>query len=613
MFGAVLAAFLFAPFGVSAQQSYGGNTPVPSETVPPGAGARPGAGTTPSTAPAVRNNEFRDDAVRRDPVRVDALPPLNGRGGSQTDNRGQTGALPQVHSEPLGGMAARPYEDFASQELKELISKIAIPPQSPTLQGLLIDTLAGAELRYGALGRDGLALRLAVLFKAGQLTEIKAIAEAQKEEERTAVLKAFYALALLGSKEEANACKLSKTVSDAGERLQPQLLGQMLLLDAFCAVRDRRFSPATLAVDLAREQGVSADVGSAVIEALKSGEQLELDEPPILSLQDYAFLRLAEWEGLEKLVEVAEPAALFAMISDTALKPLVQLSAVEEAARRNVVAGDALGAAYEKLKFSANERERPFLTALAGPFNRGLLYQAVLRAEEPQRKMRFMTAFLDAARGAGLYSVAASLLAEEIDAIPVDAKLAGFAETAIEASVASYEFDRAAAWSRASTQYEQWGRRGLLHWLALIEVAGGKLPARYNEAMQAASDHALSGGFSEEVLHRLVTVLDALGYNVPIPLWDAANRTAQPKSGYLPETGVLSRLEAAANKAKQGRDKARTVLLTLAAIGAKGPEGAHMIALGDSIRALKNAGFETQARFVGYEALFPIWPRQAGH
>ena len=37
-----------------------------------------------------------------------------------------------------------------------------------------------------------------------------------------------------------------------------------------------------------------------------------------------------------------------------------------------------------------------------------------------------------------------------------------------------------------------------------------------------------------------------------------------------------------------------------------------MLALGDSIRALKLAGLEEDARRLGFEALFAAWPRGAG-
>jgi hypothetical protein len=88
-------------------------------------------------------------------------------------------------------------------------------------------------------------------------------------------------------------------------------------------------------------------------------------------------------------------------------------------------------------------------------------------------------------------------------------------------------------------------------------------------------------------------------------LWEAANRIAQPTTGYLPETGVLTDLQAASKK----REFGHTVLLVMKALGPNGAADANLIALGDSIRALKRAGLEKDARRLGLEALLADWPR----
>ena len=95
---------------------------------------------------------------------------------------------------------------------------------------------------------------------------------------------------------------------------------------------------------------------------------------------------------------------------------------------------------------------------------------------------------------------------------------------------------------------------------------------------------------------------------MPIPLWEAASRTPQPAMGYLPDTGVLAQLQEAAKR----KDVARTVLLSLRALGPVGAGGVHLIALGDTIRALRRAGLDGDARALGVEALLEQWPRSGG-
>ena len=145
---------------------------------------------------------------------------------------------------------------------------------------------------------------------------------------------------------------------------------------------------------------------------------------------------------------------------------------------------------------------------------------------------------------------------------------------------------------------------GLDHWLALADIADPG-PDNRGQYLNEVETLALRGRFTPDALHRLATVLDALNYNVPIPLWEAASRTPQPNTGHLPATGVLTELQDASKKKEFGH----TVLLAMKSLGPNGAEGAHIIALGDSIRALKRAGLETDARRLGLEALLIAWPR----
>ena len=88
----------------------------------------------------------------------------------------------------------------------------------------------------------------------------------------------------------------------------------------------------------------------------------------------------------------------------------------------------------------------------------------------------------------------------------------------------------------------------LSHWLALIDIADSNSPGNRGESLHYIEDLAVHGRLDPTLLHRIATVLDALAYDVPIPLWEAASRTPQPAGGFLPETGVLSELQDAAKK-----------------------------------------------------------------
>ena len=83
------------------------------------------------------------------------------------------------------------------------------------------------------------------------------------------------------------------------------------------------------------------------------------------------------------------------------------------------------------------------------------------------------------------------------------------------------------------------------------------------------------------------------------PALGARRQSPQPHDGYLPETGVLCALKEAADRGEVGP----TVLFAAAAFGPDGPQDAHLIALGDGLRALKRVGLDAEARRLAFEAL----------
>ena len=141
----------------------------------------------------------------------------------------------------------------------------------------------------------------------------------------------------------------------------------------------------------------------------------------------------------------------------------------------------------------------------------------------------------------------------------------------------------------SSTPARRWaeGTSNAQHWLALIDVAdparrGGRL-----QSLRPIEDLAVRGRLSAGVAapagdrarrarHRRAG--PAVGCGQP--------QRRSPSGGYLPDTGVLADLS---QSAKRG-DAGRTILLVMRTLGADGPEGANILALGDAIRALKRVG-----------------------
>ncbi len=170
-----------------------------------------------------------------------------------------------------------------------------------------------------------------------------------------------------------------------------------------------------------------------------------------------------------------------------------------------------------------------------------------------------------------------------------------FAETGVR--IAALAGDEQSAWAWIDT-----GGERMRSWQLLLAASDPQGP-RAEAALAAGIDIALKGGLPPPLLHRLVTVLDALDYEVPIPLWDAASKTPQPTDGrsaadrraHQPEAGGRCRRGRAHRAARrrgvgaerrQGRqsDRARRCVARAEAGGARCRSAASR--LRGAIRAL---------------------------
>jgi hypothetical protein len=318
-------------------------------------------------------------------------------------------------------------------------------------------------------------------------------------------------------------------------------------------------------------------------EALKEGGRAnELAELLQVTVQSLA----SEAEG----GGAASPMALFFLAQDDREEPELRLAAAERAAALNIIDGRTLARAYRetapKLPQSA---QTP--AALRAKLFASLDGQAsaAIRAES-------IDALLASGKDAGIEVPVAEALAGTAAGLARDPQAASFAETGIR--VAALAGEGEAAWAWVDT-----GGERVQSWELLLGAAD-PYGARARAALASGVEIARQARLPGPVLQRLVTVLDALGEEVPIPLWELASQSPEPQDGYLPETGVLSALKEASDRGQVGP----TVLLAATALGPNGPQDAHLIALGDSLRALKRVGLDAEARRIALEALVRLWP-----
>ena len=536
---------------------------------------KPPADEAPERPPQARGNS--DDVIR----------PLGDSGASAVER----GDLTPVMAADGSGLPHELWQGLDVGTLSRLISEIDIPPHSPALHQLWMRLITSnvAPPEGGVTDQQFLALRLEILYRSGLLQEAaKALANMPAGDPTVAI---FAARNDIGLGAQDRGCEGLKAGGTPAQLPKP-VKADAALIAGYCSAVAGDAPGAGLAAELAREEGVKDSPGLQALDAMSMGGKPQVVPGQEISLLDYRLIEAAGGTVDEaQVIKHAKASLLAALALDAQGEPALKLAAAEAAANLNAITPQQLADIYR-----GQPPEGAVLSDATGtdtPQRRAALFVAAEKEGTPQKKVRLIRAFLDEAHRAGFYLTALRMMAPGSNTIIAAPEIGWYAETGVEVALAAGSYDNGDAGP------------SLAHWLALIDIADGRAAAQREENLRHVEELAVLGRIDATLLHRLATVLDALEYNVPIPLWEAASRTPQPASGYLPETGVLSELQDAAKKHEFGR----TVLLAMKTLGPNGAEGAHMIALGDSIRALKRAGLEPDAHNLGFEALFAGWPR----
>lgn len=534
-----------------------------------------------------------------------------GRAGAGIE-RGELAPIPGTQSagpapisggfSQAGGGPALPadvWRGIDMARLEAMLGRLEIPPRSPALHALWrrLLTAVAAPPDGAASGAAFEQVRIETLLKSGLVSEVAEALGRDPDARRDPATALQLARSELASGRREQACALAFGLSRERDGASKAVRAETLLFTGYCAAAQGNKPGAGLAADMAREEGIDVP-GLALLDAVSAGSKLKHTAAgPTTTLIELKLMEMAGALDRAKVVTQAKPAILAALAADKATEPLLRVAAAESAAKLNAITPEALAEVYR-----ATPQNRADT-----PSTRAELFRTAESEVNPQRKARLIRGFLDEARRAGLYLPGLLMCAKPSEAIVAVPEIGWYAETAVEIALAANDFAGARKWIAFGQSLDQPGgkQNEIGGWLALADIADPSLGRERGKSLVIIEQLAQKGRFAPELLHRLATVLDALDTQVPIPLWEAASRTPQPSGGHLPATGVLTELQDAAKKKEIGR----TVLLAMDALGPSGAEGAHMISLGDAIRALKRAGLEGDARRLGFEALLAQWPR----
>ena len=520
--------------------------------------------------------------------------------------------LAPVMASDGSGLPHELWRGLKVEDVEKLLAALEIPPRSPVLH-TLFRRLVTSDVPPPAGGVSDprfTALRIEALDRSGLVDEAANVLAKEPSTAADPVLGLLGARTAIARGNGDDGCRDALQPAPAPAALPGSLKGQAILIKAYCAAASGNREAAQLQAALAREDSsIAASPGLDAIDAVAAGVKPAIAKGQKVGLIDWRILQLSGPVDVSDLIGSASPGLLAVISRDESTDPTLRLAAAEAAARFNAISPANLAEAYRGFAGGAAPAEGD--EAATGAVRRAALFQSADAERTPLKKARLIRSFLDDTRRSGLYWPALQMIAPAATAIPRIPEIGWFAETAIETALSSGDYAGARSWAEFANTLDApggAGRTSYAHWLALADIADPALTEGRSRHLAALEDQAARGRMNSDLLHRLATVLDALEIQVPIPLWEMASRTPQPETGHLPATGVLSELSDAAKKKEFGH----TVLLAMQALGPNGAEGAHMISLGDSIRALRRGGLESAARQLALEALFAGWPRALG-
>ena len=566
----------------------------------------------------------QNPAIELDPARpLFTKPPIKGQKPPSIPDaplfkpRGpgiESGDLAPIRDGEGSGLPIGVWQGMDAATLEKLFSKIDLPPRSPTLSRLWLQLLT-SEASFGAdkAGIELKILRLEALYRSGHFEELlKLPTERGADQSGRHMAEFIRAKAELGLGRVKSSCDRLKNAGPAGTGMPKGLAIELLKMTIFCRAQAGDINGANLVVDLARDQGIGTTYATRAVLALEAKKRNAPKLPRKVDLVDFNFTALFPKAHLADLIEKASAPVLSAMLNDRRQPQDAYLKIAERCFKLNIIGAQKMADIYKGVKFDPGELNNPRASVSRyknRPEGRALLYQTVEYERDPMRRASFITQLMTSARKAGLYGKVGRLLKRPLDHIPQTNALQWFSETAIEIALLSGQYEKALSWAIFGSEGDNENPRNLLNWLTLIDIGAPENVLPKGAGLVSTEEAALAGRFSPPTLHRLVTVLDALKYDVPIRLWNHASSAPQPSSGHLPDTGILPKLETAARNNQYGK----VILYSMIALGRDGPGGAHMIALGDTIKAMSGAGMKNEARQIALEALYAVWPRSVSN
>jgi hypothetical protein len=245
-------------------------------------------------------------------------------------------AAPDLFSVGSSDLPAGLWKGSSAALARRVIPELAARPLTPAAAALARHVLGASANAPDGAGDDAelAGQRTQALLALGDIDTVALIGERTPGLPQRPALSQALALADLARGQEDQACAIGEGLAEGRDG------GFWLRLRAFCQARAGQAAPAQLTLDLAGQQGRSADY-ERLMAAFLAGKDAEA--PALDNGLDYALSRHVSAGWSQGLAAAAPPVAV-AVARDPAAAPSVRLEAAARAARAGIVVADAYGA-----------------------------------------------------------------------------------------------------------------------------------------------------------------------------------------------------------------------------------------------------------------------------
>jgi len=528
-----------------------------------------------------------------------------------------------------GGFGAEMWLGTDRAIVERLLPQLPVSTSSATMRGLMRRLLLSiARVPEGKSGGLSLvASRIKLLAAMGDLVAVNALLNATPGRASNGDLARIETEIRFLSNDNARACAL------AGGQIRNQDEDFWQKAFFFCHALAGEHNKASLGISVMRETGGQDEVFFSLIEALASGT------PPILTtLADpsplhLAMARVAKAKLPNDVISSNRPGILRTIAISPNAPVELRLEAAERAEYAGAIPVDSLRQLYSNVSFSGEDLANPLSRAesVGGPMTRALLYHTSLTQTVPTAQAEVVAKALASGRDEGRYASVVRVFLPVLKSIPPSAELLWFAPEAVRSLLLVGDTLAAESWFaliRASALFNKDASKAIAQLMPVVRLMGSSEAAEWNttklaswwESVKDRKDAAADAAM-------LYSLFDALGEPVPSESWEKLVTGSAQKDVAMPAPALWFRLIEATDAARPVAPKktveasepvsdapvvvtapkvqsrvAETVLLSLLALGEKGPAGANPLLLRQAIISIRAAGFDQEARAMAVEA-----------